>query len=133
MESDVGSCAQILPVASHAHRLVAECGEGREATKKTNERERAKLGLEQLAGVCEARKSSDEGTAQEIDGESSIGKRRHGKLSVHAAAECVAKERAGEAAGAYEKRIQKNRLQFHPFDSGRPTGRSLSSGHEDLQ
>ena len=76
MKSDVRSGAQEFAVSGHGDRLVTERGKGREAPEKTDEREVAQLGREQLTGVCEPCKSPDEETTQKIHGEGSIGERR---------------------------------------------------------
>ena len=130
MESNVGRGAQILATAGHGDRLVAEGGEGSEAPEKTDEREGAQLGPEQLTRVREPCKSSDEDATQKIHRQGSIGERRQRKVPVDDAAQRVAKDGTGESSGAHQKRVQKNRLQSHPQRFWSPNPRMLSDAFE---
>ncbi len=106
MHADIPGCVEVVAVARHRKRLVAKGGEGRKASEYSNEDKGAKLGREQLAGVGEACKRPDEETAQEINGERSIGERGQREMSVHGSAQSVSHDGAGESARADKKRVQ---------------------------
>lgn len=121
MNADIPGCVQVVAVARHREGLVAEGGEGREAPEYTDEDKGAELGREQLAGVGEACKRPNQETAQEINGERSIGEGGQREMSVHGSAQAYRMTAPANPPEPTRSAFSRDALNLTSTDSGRPT------------